>query len=339
MIIRPGAKPSCTASSTLRCIRCSVSLSTSPHLRNNVYNMPLERYFTQSTRRSEVPQDPGTETSVSHHSAASQRLARARDISSATSSQSSRDSSPAAPERDPARAGQVVSFNIDWDHIYYRRHKIPSYEIGYTPKFVSVASGRRKGSMIFNHGAELTWRRPNGSTQRFWLCMRCHVRRELGDAYLISTNAHIKQHLRSQHKVELDALAAPAGTSELLPGQRESIAHTPWEEDKLQQAWLDWTIIQDQSFRNAVSPEVRSLLTWNRSQLLASLPKSATTLSDYVVITLASRKQEVRDLLTAAQSDITISCDIWTSPNDYSFLGVVAHFVGKTLYLRLVVIY
>jgi len=42
-----------------------------------------------------------------------------------------------------------------------------------------------------------------------------------------------------------------------------------------------------------------------------------------------TRKIEVRELLAAAESKISISVDIWTSSNYLSFLGVVAHFVGK----------
>jgi hypothetical protein len=50
----------------------------------------------------------------------------------------------------------------------------------------------------------------------------------------------------------------------------------------------------------------------------------------YVMKLLATRKIEVRELLAAAKSKISVSVDIWTSSNYLSFLGVVAHFVGKT---------
>jgi hypothetical protein len=36
-------------------------------------------------------------------------------------------------------------------------------------------------------------------------------------------------------------------------------------------------------------------------------------------------------MLQAAQSKISISVDVWMSSNYLSFLGVIAHFVGKFL--------
>ena len=52
-------------------------------------------------------------------------------------------------------------------------------------------------------------------------------------------------------------------------------------------------------------------------------------MSEYVKAKLEERKVEVGELLRAASSKISISVDIWTSSNHLSFLGVVAHFVGK----------
>jgi hypothetical protein len=63
--------------------------------------------------------------------------------------------------------------------------------------------------------------------------------------------------------------------------------------------------------------------------LLAALPDSHSTMSLYVMKLLDTRKIEVRELLAAAESRISISVDIWTSSNYLSFLRVVAHFVGK----------
>jgi hypothetical protein len=52
-------------------------------------------------------------------------------------------------------------------------------------------------------------------------------------------------------------------------------------------------------------------------------------MSKYVQAKLEERKIEVGELLRAASSKISVSVDIWTSSNYLSFLGVVAHFVGK----------
>jgi hypothetical protein len=87
--------------------------------------------------------------------------------------------------------------------------------------------------------------------------------------------------------------------------------------------------VKDISFAVVVSVATRGLLTWNRSPLLPALLNSTTTFRKYVLAALAERKVEVRELLQAARSKISISIDVWTSSNHLSFLGVVAHSVGK----------
>ena len=52
-------------------------------------------------------------------------------------------------------------------------------------------------------------------------------------------------------------------------------------------------------------------------------------MSSYVMKLLATQKIEVKELLAAAKSKISVSVDIWTSSNYLSFLRVVAHFVSK----------
>jgi hypothetical protein len=63
--------------------------------------------------------------------------------------------------------------------------------------------------------------------------------------------------------------------------------------------------------------------------VLNALPTSTTTLAGYVLNLLEERIVEVRPMLRAAQSKISVSVDMWTSSNNMSFIGVVAHFVCK----------
>ena len=114
-----------------------------------------------------------------------------------------------------------------------------------------------------------------------------------------------------------------------VAGSGTIIAHSPWQEEALQSALVDWAIVKDVSFAVVVSPATRGLLTWNQSALLPTLPNSPTTFQKYVLAALAERKVEVRDILQSARSRISISINVWTSSNYLSFLGVVAHFIGK----------
>jgi ribosomal protein S3AE len=63
--------------------------------------------------------------------------------------------------------------------------------------------------------------------------------------------------------------------------------------------------------------------------LLRALPTSKTTLSNYVKTALEERKLIIKSLVQSAASKVAVSVDVWTSSNYLSFLGVVAHFVGR----------
>jgi hypothetical protein len=113
------------------------------------------------------------------------------------------------------------------------------------------------------------------------------------------------------------------------------VLHMPWQEEQLQAALIDWVILKDISFAVATSPELRGLLTWNRSDLLKALPTSRSTIAEYTRSTLGRRREEIKTLVTTAASKISISVDVWTSSNHLSILGVVAHFAGKSLLIAL----
>ena len=41
------------------------------------------------------------------------------------------------------------------------------------------------------------------------------------------------------------------------------------------------------------------------------------------------KKQEIKDQLAQAKSKIHFSFDLWTSPNHFALLGIIAHYVDK----------
>ncbi|TKA67460.1 hypothetical protein B0A49_09354 [Cryomyces minteri] len=71
------------------------------------------------------------------------------------------------------------------------------------------------------------------------------------------------------------------------------------------------------------------MLAYDRPQLKAALPRSHTTLSVWIKQAYADRHIEVKEKLLLAKSKLHISCDIWSSSNGFSLLGVVAHFLDE----------
>jgi hypothetical protein len=288
---------------------------------------------------------------VTHH-AGSRRLEKSRSLLSQSSSLSLEGSAtpggfPDAQSKEyPAdtRLNTGISFHIEWDNVWLGNKRLEPGQLGFRVKHLSNLRGGRKPSPVWRHGADLQYTDDAGTRKQIWLCKTCHGQGLRDAAKLINGYAHVNTHLLKEHRIDVsgngnllpDAPRAPNNPWEAaaVAGSSRATNHTPWQEEAFQASVIDWVILQDQSFLNASSAELRGILTWNRHNLLNALPTSPATVSSYVHHTLVQRKAEIRTILRMAQSKIALSFDIWTSLNHLSFLGVVAHFVGRCSLLR-----
>jgi hypothetical protein len=235
-----------------------------------------------------------------------------------------------------------VKFDVDFHNVWHNNKRLVASRLGYFVKYKSMFNGSRQGSSIWGYGLELEYTFDNGKRKQLYLCKACHEDRNCRNSVLIiDGTTHIRKHLERVHHINVKTGESTLGdlppdpftkarTPQRVAGSSSEPSHTPWEEQQLQAALVDWVITQDLSFSDVVSPATRGLITWNKMSLLRALPNSVTTLSTYVKKRLEDRKSEVVSLLASAQSKISISVDMWTSNNHYSFLAVVAHFVDAT---------
>jgi hypothetical protein len=231
-----------------------------------------------------------------------------------------------------------VPFEVDFEHVSRRGERLLPARLSYKVRHKSQLKGKREVAVIWRYGVELDYLEDDLVTySKLWLCRQCHLSRHSNDAKTINGTAHVVEHLKKVHKIDPATgllpvtPMKPSSPWEVAAKSVSVAAHTPWQEEAFQAAYIDWVIVKDVSFGVAVSQETRGLLTWHRQALLSALPTSHTTLSNYVLTSLKERMVEVTAMLHAAQSRISVSVDVWTSSNHLSFLGVVAHFVGKFL--------
>ena len=78
-------------------------------------------------------------------------------------------------------------------------------------------------------------------------------------------------------------------------------------------------------------PELHALL--RVCNPMTTIPQSHSTMTTAVHSQWIKYQDTLRKTLRTAISPIHISLDIWTSPNTYLFLGVVAHFVQKNSHI------
>ena len=228
-------------------------------------------------------------------------------------------------------SGQI--FPIRWDDLWLGAIKIHPSEIGYRVQHKRTASSNARISDIWKDGADLSWQTPQG-TERLWLCKICHLNKKPGGLLTVNGNDHIFGHLKSNHNI-----VKGVHLGELLPANPFEAAkaataftgqHVPFWSRGYIQAFIDWAILQDITFRQATSAYTRALLTFDRPELQHCLAHAPTSLSTWITSAYKLQKVDIKKLMISSRSKINISCDIWTSTNGLSLLGVVAHFIDES---------
>ena len=181
-------------------------------------------------------------------------------------------------------------------------------------------------SPIWKHGADLFWDGPEGR-KRLWLCKICHLARKPAALLTINGIDHIIGHLKLKHSIVLNP-KSHSGTlrQSATPGLIDTQASpTPGSSERQPfwaagyvQAYVDWTVLQDITFRQATSTYTRALLTFDRPCIQECLASSHTSLSSWIKSAFERRSLNIKDLLIVSQSKIHLSCDIWTSTNGRS---------------------
>jgi len=234
-------------------------------------------------------------------------------------------------------------FEVDFERVYKSGVRLDPRRLSYSVKHKSQLAGKRRISTVWRYGADLQYDDLDSKPRQVWLCKRCHDTYSKHAAQFVDGYKHIASHMAKLHRIDVNTGLLPEVVVETprfnspfdaarVAGSNKLVSHTPWQEEQLQSALVDWVILKDVSFAVATSPELRGLLTWNRSDLLRALPASRSTIAEYVRSNLERRRDEIKTLVLAAHSKINISVDVWTSSNHLSFLAVVAHFAGKRSY-------
>jgi hypothetical protein len=72
------------------------------------------------------------------------------------------------------------------------------------------------------------------------------------------------------------------------------------------------------------------MLTYDRQAIQVVLSKAPNSLKKWIQRSYERRQLDIKSLLLLSKSKIHLSCDIWTSTNGLSLLGIVAHFVDES---------
>ncbi|KAF1832483.1 hypothetical protein BDW02DRAFT_426961 [Decorospora gaudefroyi] len=194
------------------------------------------------------------------HSASSKRLSKARattPISVASSSSASsgvEESSHELPIGDYSVVGEA--FEVDFERVSRTEGRLVAARLGYRVRHKSQLKGNRALAPIWRYGVELTYLEDDGKRSKLWLCKLCHQSHRNNDAKIVNGTAHIARHLQNVHRVDpvLGLLPETPSQSRFsspfeaakVAGSSTPIAHSPWQEEALQSALVDWAILESE---------------------------------------------------------------------------------------------
>src|SRR5579859_7759928 len=88
---------------------------------------------------------------------------------------------------------------------------------------------------------------------------------------------------------------------------------------------VDWMLRDRISFSQVKSMSFRKFIASIRRNAVSFIPRSGDTVRSWILARFNQARDEIKEHLAMAASIIHISCDMWSSPNNYALLRVVAH--------------
>lgn len=194
--------------------------------------------------------------------------------------------------------------------------------------------GCRLGSShIWKYGVQYI----RGSDKKeVYYCHECTAGKFSQELFVINGTSKARNHLAQKHQIDFQTgIRRNSSTQKsALDQQRVAAASSTffWKDsvDKFKELLIRWIVYCHIAFFQLENPYFRELLFFLNPALLNHLPKAARTIRSWVLNAFISKKQQLRDDLHHSRSRISISFDLWTSPNPYAILGVVAMWIDAT---------
>jgi hypothetical protein len=144
---------------------------------------------------------------------------------------------------------------------------------------------------------------------------------------------YIKIENKAQEKAirQLNQLHLQAKASGLANDFEKGIIKGSINHEVLIQALITMIVVRNLSFTIVEWPEFHAFTKALNPETKGLLPTSHNTIRRYIQKAFLRHKDTVRRLLQSAASSIHIALDIWTSPNRWLLLGIVAHFTSVDL--------
>ena len=192
-----------------------------------------------------------------------------------------------------------------------------------------VRSIRRNGTAMYGCNYCSMVYNPSGGTGAF--------QRHLKSKHQIDPSASSVAQKRDKNGTAVDAaILRHAELNQELNQEREEKTREELlalNKTTLEYLYIRWTTTHNIAFNQVSHVEFRDWLEYVNPVANKLLPSSHETIRKQTFALMQEGKARLRHILAAACSDIHITCDMWTSPNQLGVLAVVAHFTSEKLTL------
>lgn len=194
---------------------------------------------------------------------------------------------------------------------------------------------KKRTSVIWLYGEDIQLKHDG---KKFWYCYFCEKQRNQQELPIVGKgNTTALDHLQTKHNID-------RATGEYKPSKKASEDSNQLSIsdcnnmrtiifarrlDQFKELFIRWLVCCHIAFFQIENVYFRDMLYYLFPPLAKLLPKAASTLRQWVKDGFES-KERLRQDMREARSNISLSFDLWTSPNYLAILGVVAHFIDKT---------
>lgn len=104
---------------------------------------------------------------------------------------------------------------------------------------------------------------------------------------------------------------------------------SPFSVGELKRLFLEWAVCINITLRQSISQRLSKIFLLLNLSSQKVFPTSHNTTRTWIVFAFTKEKNTIGTLVTVACSRVSIIFDAWSSNNDLSLLGVVAHFLDE----------
>jgi len=195
---------------------------------------------------------------------------------------------------------------------------------------------KKRTSVIWMYGEDIQLKRDGGG--KFWYCYFCEKQHNQQELPIIGNgNSTALDHLEAKHNIDkvtgdYKPLKKASNDSNQLSisncNDMKSIVFAR-RLDRFKDLLVRWIVCCHIAFFQIENIYFRDMLFYLFPPLAKLLPKVADTLRQWVKDAFEVKKEKLRQDMREAHSNISVSFDLWTSPNYLAILGIVAHFISK----------